>query len=51
VSSSRTSRRLLSGGCGWFSGWRRADSRVSCRLGLTHKASVARRRPRTFGVT
>jgi hypothetical protein len=38
--------------CGWFSGWRRADSRVLRRLpGLTGKASVARRRPRTFGVT
>jgi hypothetical protein len=30
------SRRLSPDGCGWFSGWRRADSRVPCRrLGLT----------------
>src|SRR5271165_2708365 len=37
---------------GWFSGWRRADSRLLRRLlGLTGKASVARRRPRTAGVT
>jgi hypothetical protein len=36
--------------CGWFSGWRRADSSVLCRLaGLTGNSSVARRRPRTFG--
>jgi hypothetical protein len=38
--------------CGWFSGWRRADSSVLRRLaGLTGNPSVARRRPRTFGVT
>ena len=37
---------------GWFSGWRRADSRLLCRLlGLTGSARVARRRPRTTGVT
>jgi hypothetical protein len=37
---------------GWFSGWRRADSETARRpAGLTGKASVARRRPRTFGVT
>jgi hypothetical protein len=43
---------VTSDGCGWFSGWRRADSRLLCRLaGLTGKACVARRRPRTFGVT
>jgi hypothetical protein len=38
--------------CGWFSGWRRADSRRLCRVpGLTGLACVARRRPRTSGVT
>ena len=43
---------VTSGRCGWFSGWRRADSRRLCRPpGLTGKACVARRRPRTFGVT
>jgi hypothetical protein len=37
---------------GRSSGWRRADSRLLRRLlGLTGKACVARRRPRTFGVT
>ena len=37
--------------CGWFSGWRRADSRLPRRsLWLTGKACVARRRPRTAGV-
>jgi hypothetical protein len=38
---------------GWFSGWRRADPRLLCRLPacLTGKGCVARRRPRTFGVT
>ena len=37
---------------GWFSGWRRADSRLLRRLlGLTGKACVARRRPRIAGVT
>jgi hypothetical protein len=45
-------RMMLSGRCGLFSGGRRADSRLPSRLcGLTGKASVARRRPRTFGVT
>ena len=43
---------VTSGRCGWFSGWRRADSRLLCRLPcLTGKACVARRRPRTSGVT
>jgi len=43
---------VTSGLSGWFSGWRRADSRRLCRLlGLTGKACVARRRPRTAGVT
>ena len=45
-------RALLSDRCGWFSGWRWADSRVPRRpCGLTGVASVARRFPRTFGVT
>ena len=43
---------VTSGLSGWFSGWRRADSRRLCRLlGLTGKACVARRHPRTAGVT
>ena len=43
---------VTSGRCGWFSGWRRADSRRLCRVpGLTGLACVARRRPRTSGVT
>jgi hypothetical protein len=38
--------------CGWFWGWRRADSPVLRRLsGLTGKPCVDRRRPRTFGGT
>jgi hypothetical protein len=38
--------------CGWFSGWRRAGPSIpGHRLGLTSTACVARRRPRTFGVT
>lgn len=37
---------------GWFSGWRRADPQSARRpVGLARKGSVARRRPRTFGVT
>ena len=37
---------------GWFWGWRRADSESARRpVGLTGKGRVARRRPRTFGVT
>jgi hypothetical protein len=31
LSSWLRARRLSSDGCDWFSGWRRADSRVSCR--------------------
>lgn len=45
-------RAVTSDRFGWFSGRRRADSRVPCRLlGLTRKAFVVRRRPRSSGVT
>jgi hypothetical protein len=43
---------VTSDATGWFSGRRRADPRRLCRLlGLTGEGSVARRRPRTLGVT
>jgi hypothetical protein len=46
-------RAMASGAFDWFPGWRRADSRVFGRpgVGLTLAARVARRRPRTGGVT
>ena len=49
---SEAAGRLMSEPCGLFSGWRRADSQSNRRpAGLTGLALVARRRPRTFGVT
>jgi hypothetical protein len=43
---------VASGRCGWFSGRRRADSLTFCRpVGVTDGCFVARRRPRTAGVT
>jgi hypothetical protein len=52
LSSSWGGRTVASDPCGWLSGWRRADSQSNRRpAGLTGLALVARRRPRTFGVT